>query len=52
MTITNGGAVRLETLDGQPMANFINGSQLRKYKEPLTDEILERMHIAKNAKIR
>ena len=26
MTITNGGAVQLETLDGQPMANFINGS--------------------------
>ena len=52
MTITNGGAVRLETLDGQPMANFINGSQLRKYNEPLTDEILERMHTTKNAKIR
>ena len=26
MTITNGGVVRLKTLDGQPMANFINGS--------------------------
>ena len=33
------------------MANFINGSQLRKYNEPLTDEILERMHTAKNAKV-
>ena len=50
MTITNGGAVRLETLDGQPMANFINGSQLRKYKEPLTNEILEKLHTGKNAK--
>ena len=52
MTITNGGAVRLETLDGQPMANFINGSQLRKYNEPLTDENLERMHTAKIAKVK
>ena len=51
MTITNGGAVRLETLDGQRMANFINGSQLRKYNEPLTNEILEQMHTTKNAKI-
>ena len=52
MTITNGGAVRLKTLDGQPMANFINESRLRKYNEPLMDEILEKMHTAKNAKIR
>ena len=28
-TITSGGAVRLETLDGEQMANFINGSRLR-----------------------
>ena len=34
------------------MANFINGSQLRKYKEPLTNKILERLHTAKNAKER
>ena len=52
MTITNGGAIRLETLDNQPMANFINGSQLRKYNEPLIDEILERMHTTKNAKVK
>ena len=51
-TINNGGAVWLETLDGQPMANFINGSQLKKYNEPLTNEILERLHTTKNAKER
>ena len=49
-TITSGGAARLETLDGQLMANFINGSRLRKYREPLTNEILEKLHIATNAK--
>ena len=49
-TITNGGAVRLETLDGQQMANFINGSRLRRYHEPLTAEILDRLHAAKNEK--
>ncbi|MCO5548049.1 hypothetical protein L7F22_001505 [Adiantum nelumboides] len=51
-TITNGGAVRLETLEGEQMANFINGSRLRRYHEPLTDEILERLHAAKNKKER
>ena len=42
----------METLDGQPMANFINGSRLTKYNKPLTNEILERLHTAKNAKER
>ena len=28
------GAVRLETLDGEPMANYINGSRLKLYHEP------------------
>ena len=51
-TITNGGAVRLETLNGEQMTNFINGSQLLRYMKPLTDEILERLHAAKNAKER
>ena len=50
--ITNGGAVRLETLDGQQMANFINGSRLRRYQEPLTEDILARLHAAKNEKER
>ena len=51
-TITNGGAVRLETLDGESMANFINGSRLRRYNEPLTDELLARLHAAQNEKER
>ena len=29
--ITFGGAVCLETLDGEPMANFINGSCLKAF---------------------
>ena len=44
------GAVRLESLDGEPMANFINDSRLKKYNEPLTQEMLDRMHIAKTKK--
>ena len=43
-TITNGGAVHLETLDGEQMTNFINGSRLRRYMKPLTNEILECLH--------
>ena len=48
--ITSGGAVCLETLDGEPMANFINGSSLKRFHEPLTQEMLERMHAAKTRK--
>ena len=48
--ITPSGTVHLETLDGEPMANFINGSRLCVYLEPLTDEMLARMHAAKNHK--
>ena len=44
------GAVRLETLDGEPMANYINGSRLKLYHEPLTQEMLDRMHAAKTRK--
>ena len=51
-TITNGGDVRLETLDGEQMTNFINGSRLFGYIKPLTDEILEHLHGANNAKER
>lgn len=48
--ITPSGTVRLETIDGEPMANFINGSRLRVYHEPLTDEMLARMHAAGSRK--
>ena len=40
-----------ETLDGEPMANFINGSCLKRFHEPLTDEMLEKMHAAKTRKL-
>ena len=49
--ITNGGAVRLETLDGEPMGTFINGSRLKHFHEPLTNDMLERMHAAKSKKL-
>lgn len=48
--ITPSGIVHLETLDGEPMANFINGSQLCVYHEPLIDSMLARMHTAGNCK--
>ena len=49
--ITNGGAVRLEMLEGEPMGTFINGSRLKHFHEPLTDDMLERMHAAKSKKL-
>ena len=49
-SISPSGLVRLETLDGEPMANYINGSWLRVYNEPLTMEMLNRLHAAKNKK--
>ena len=49
-TISPSGLVRLETLDDEPMANYINGSWLRVCKEPLTLEMLSRMHAARNKK--
>lgn len=45
--ITTGGAVRLKTLQGEPMPSFINGSCLKRYHEPLTPEMLASMHAAK-----
>ena len=48
--ITIGGAVRLETLQGEPMPSFINGSCLKRYHEPLTPKMLASMHAAKSRK--
>ena len=50
--LNSSGAVRLETLDGEQMANFINGSRLRRYHEPLTQEMMDRMQAAKTRKAR
>ena len=49
--ITSGGVVRLETLDNEPMADFINGSCLKSFHEPLTEQMLEKMHAAKTKKL-
>ena len=49
--ITNGGAVRLEMLDGEPMGTFINESRLKHFHEPLTNDMIEHMHAAKNKKL-
>ena len=48
--LTSSGAVRLETLEGAQMPNFINGSRLKKYKEPLTEDMLQQLHAAKTYK--
>lgn len=45
--LSSSGAVRLETLDGAPMANFINDSRLKKYEEPLMQDMLTQLHAAK-----
>ena len=49
-SISPSGLVRLETLDSESMANYINGSRLHVYNEPLTLDMLNRMHAAKNKK--
>ena len=49
-TILNSGAIRLATLDGQEMTAFINGSRLKKFYEPLTQEMLDQLHTAKSKK--
>ena len=48
--LQSSGAVRLETLDGEQMPNFINGSRIKKYEEPLTEDILLRLHSARTLK--
>ena len=48
--ISASGAVKLSTLDGEAMSNWISGCRIKKYELPLTNEMLERMHEAKNRK--
>ena len=48
--LNNSGAICLETLDGEPMANFINGSRLKRFEEPLTKTMLQQLLLAKNRK--
>ena len=49
-SISPSGLVRLKTLDGEPMANYINGSCLCVCNEPLILDMLNRMHATKNKK--
>lgn len=49
-TILNSGAIKLATLDGEEMSAFINGSRLKKFYEPLTQGMLDQLHMAKTKK--
>lgn len=49
-TILNSGAIRLATLDGQEMTAFINGCRLKKFYEPLTQDMLDQLHTARSKK--
>ena len=46
--ISSRGAVKLSTIDGEIMSNWICGYCIKKYHFPLTNDMLERMHAAKN----
>ena len=48
--LSSSGAVQLATLDGEPMSSWISGCRLKKYKEPMTEEILQRLHATKERK--
>ena len=39
--LSSSGAVQLATLEGEPMSSWISGCRLKKYNEPMTDEILQ-----------
>ena len=49
-SLLSSGAVKLATLDGEEMSAFINGSRLKKFYEPLTQPMLEQIHLAKTKK--
>ena len=48
--ISRSGAVRLATLDGEQMLNWMSGCRIKKYHEALTPNMLERIHAAKQRK--
>ena len=50
-SLSPSGAVRLATIDGELMANWISGCHLKKYHLPLMQEMLMRMHQAKERKL-
>ena len=48
--LSSSGAVQLATLDREPMSSWISGCRLKKYKEPMTEEMLQRLHATKEKK--
>ena len=44
--LSSSSAVKLSTLDGKEMSNWISGCQIKKYNTPLTTLELERLHEA------
>ena len=45
--LLSSGAVYLATLDEEPMTSWISGCRLKKYHEPLTQDMLQRLHTTK-----
>ena len=45
--LSSSGAVKLSTLDGKEMVNWISGCRIKKYNTPLTTLELERLHKAR-----
>ena len=45
--LSSSGAVKLSTLDGEEMPNWISGCRIKKYLSPLTQQELNRLHKAK-----
>ena len=41
------GAIKLLTLNGEEMTNWINGCRIKKYNKPLSTKELERLHKAR-----
>ncbi|MCO5580788.1 hypothetical protein L7F22_034659 [Adiantum nelumboides] len=48
--ISSSGAIKLATLEGEEMPNWISGCRLKKYHLPLTTEMLAKIHSAKEWK--
>ena len=45
--LSSSGAVKIATLDGEEMPNWINACRIKKYTTPLTTEQLNQLHKAK-----
>ena len=45
--LSSSGAVKIATLDGEEIPNWISGCRIKKYTKPLTTEHLNWLHKAK-----